>query len=201
VGRAGRSPADVAALVLTHAHFDHIGFAERARRELGIEVWAPEDDVPLTRHPLQYTRERSPLAYAWRPGARPIMAALLRNRAFFPAPIAEVRRFRAGDGALPLPGSPVVVATPGHTLGHVALALPERGALIAGDALVTLDPYTGATGPRLVARAATADPERAFASLDALARTEAAIVLPGHGAPWRGGAEAGAELARRAGIA
>jgi glyoxylase-like metal-dependent hydrolase (beta-lactamase superfamily II) len=199
--RLGRAPGDVAALVLTHAHFDHIGFAERARRELGVEVWAPEDDVPLTRHPLQYTRDRSPLAYAWRPGARPIMAALARNRAFFPPPIETVRRFGRDAGTLPVPGAPLVVATPGHTLGHVALALPERGALIAGDALVTLDPYTGATGPRLVARAATADPERAFGSLDALARTEAPVLLPGHGEPWRGGAEAAVVEARRAGIA
>jgi glyoxylase-like metal-dependent hydrolase (beta-lactamase superfamily II) len=199
--RLGRSAADVAALVLTHAHFDHIGFAERARRELSIEVWAPEDDVPLTRHPLQYTRERSPLAYAWRRGARPIMASLARNRAFFPPPIATVRRFGRDAGTLPVPGAPAVVATPGHTLGHVALALPERGALIAGDALVTLDPYTGATGPRLVARAATADPERAFGSLDALARTQATVVLPGHGEPWHGGVEAAVEQARGAGIA
>jgi len=199
--RLGRTAGDVAALVLTHAHFDHIGFAERARRELEIEVWAPEDDVPLTRHPLQYSRARSPLAYAWRPGARPIMAALLRNRAFFPQPIERVRRYRAGNGALPVPGSPVAVATPGHTLGHVALALPERGVVIAGDALVTLDPYTGATGPRLVARAATADPERACASLDALARTQASIVLPGHGPPWHDGVEAAVERARQAGIA
>lgn len=197
----GRASGDVAAVVLTHGHFDHIGFAERARRELGVPVWAPEDDVPLTRHPLQYGRDRSPLAYAWRPGARPIMAALLRNRAFFPTPIAEVRRYRFGDGALPVPGSPVVCATPGHTLGHCALELRERGVVIAGDALVTLDPYTGATGPRLVARAATADPERAFRSLDAIARTGAAVVLPGHGEPWRQGAEAAVELAHRAGIA
>jgi glyoxylase-like metal-dependent hydrolase (beta-lactamase superfamily II) len=31
----GRSLGDIEALVLTHAHFDHIGFAERARVELG----------------------------------------------------------------------------------------------------------------------------------------------------------------------
>jgi glyoxylase-like metal-dependent hydrolase (beta-lactamase superfamily II) len=199
--RIGRSLDDVAALVLTHAHFDHIGFAERARATLGIEVWAPEDDVPLTRHPLQYGRDRSPLAYAWRPGARGIMAAMVRNRAFFPPPIRQVRRYRPADGALPVPGQPVVCATPGHTLGHTALALPGRDAVIAGDAVVTLDPYTGERGPRLVARAATADPERAFASLDALARTEARVVLPGHGEPWREGVEAAVELAHRAGIA
>jgi glyoxylase-like metal-dependent hydrolase (beta-lactamase superfamily II) len=198
----GRKPADVAAIVLTHGHFDHIGFAERARATLGIEVWVPEDDVPLTRHPLQYARERSPLGYAVRePRARPIFAALLRNRAFFPKPIAQVRRFRPDGGTLPLPGALRPVATPGHTLGHCALVLEDRDTLIAGDALVTLDPYTGATGPRLVGRAATADAERAQASLERLAAIEASVLLPGHGAPWRAGTGAAVEAARRAGIA
>lgn len=35
----GRSPRDIEAIVLTHAHFDHIGFAERAvqaARRVGI---------------------------------------------------------------------------------------------------------------------------------------------------------------------
>src|SRR5437763_14284141 len=54
----GRRTQDVKALVLTHAHFDHLGFAEKARRELGIPVYVHENDVPLTRHPLQYTHER-----------------------------------------------------------------------------------------------------------------------------------------------
>src|ERR1700710_3096515 len=43
----GRGTGDVEAVVLTHAHFDHLGFAERARRELGVPVWVHEDDVPL----------------------------------------------------------------------------------------------------------------------------------------------------------
>ena len=35
----------MAAVVLTHAHFDHMGFAERARRELGVAVYVHENDV------------------------------------------------------------------------------------------------------------------------------------------------------------
>src|SRR4051794_37855334 len=54
----GRRARDIAALVLTHAHFDHIGFAERARSTFGIPVLVHENDVPLTRHPLQYAHER-----------------------------------------------------------------------------------------------------------------------------------------------
>ena len=99
----GRSPADVAALVLTHAHFDHVGFAERARRELGVPVWVHEDDVPLTRHPMGYQHERSRLPYMVKPGSMPIMASMLRNRAFFAPPVAAVHRY--SGGTLDVPGS------------------------------------------------------------------------------------------------
>jgi glyoxylase-like metal-dependent hydrolase (beta-lactamase superfamily II) len=97
---------------------------------------------------------------------------------------------RYTDGVLPVPGSPRVVFTPGHTLGSCALHLADRDTVIAGDAVVTLDPYTGRTGPRIVARAATADSERNLRSLDALAATGARMVLVGHGEPWTDGAEA-----------
>jgi glyoxylase-like metal-dependent hydrolase (beta-lactamase superfamily II) len=194
----GRSLRDIEALVLTHAHFDHIGMAERVRTELDVPVYVHENDVPLTHHPLRHAYERHPFKYfATQVNALPIVAAFVRARAFFPTPLGEVQRFT--DGTLDVPGSPRVVATPGHTLGHVAFDLPGRGTVIAGDAVVTLNPYTGGRGPQIVARAATADSVRNLASLDALAQTGASTVLTGHGEPWMGGAAEAARLAQAAG--
>jgi glyoxylase-like metal-dependent hydrolase (beta-lactamase superfamily II) len=199
LGTLGRSKSDVKAIVLTHAHFDHIGFAERARQELRVPVLVHENDVPLTRHPTQYAHERSPLAYvATRPKALPVILGFVKTRAFFPRPIGAVERYTGGE--LDVPGHPQVVFTPGHTLGHCSLHFHDRGTLIAGDAVVTFNPYTGEPGPQIVAAAANADSERALRSLDAVAGTGARTVLTGHGEPWRDGAEAIAEAARRAGI-
>jgi glyoxylase-like metal-dependent hydrolase (beta-lactamase superfamily II) len=196
----GRTTGDVEAVVLTHGHFDDLGFAERARRELGVPVYVHDADVELTRRPLSYQHERPRFYYfatQWR--ALPIVASLLRHRAFWPDPVRDVVTYR--DGTLPVPGAPLIVPTPGHTNGHCALHLPDRDAVIAGDAIVTLDPYTGRTGPRAVARAATADSRRALAGLDGLARTGARTVLVGHGDPWTGGAEDAVARARQAGVA
>jgi glyoxylase-like metal-dependent hydrolase (beta-lactamase superfamily II) len=194
----GRRRSDVKAVVLTHAHFDHVGFAERARRELGIPVYLHAGDRPLSRHPLRYDHERHPALYLLNPGGAMLIGQMMARGAPLTRGIAEVADLQA-DGTLDVPGRPRIIHTPGHTHGHVALHFGDRDALIAGDAVVTLDPYTAKTGPRLVARAATADTERALASLDALSATGARTVLTGHGEPWTEGVEAMVREARAAG--
>lgn len=190
----GRHPEDIKALVLTHGHFDHLGFAEQIRSRMGVPVHVHEDDVPLTQHPRQYGHARARTPYfLTQTRALPMVASFLWRRAWWPEPIKEVQRFR--DGELPVPGSPRVIPTPGHTLGHCALHFPDRGAVIAGDAVVTLNPYRGTTGPQIVSGAATVDEERALASLDAIAGTGAQTVFVGHGQTWTHGAEKLADIA------
>jgi glyoxylase-like metal-dependent hydrolase (beta-lactamase superfamily II) len=198
----GRRLEQIEAVVLTHAHFDHVGIAEKVRTRLGVPVYVHENDVPLSRHPWRHDHERHRVRYlATQLQALPIVVALARNRAWLAPPVREVRRFGDDGGRLPVPGEPRVVFSPGHTLGHCALHLPDRDVLIAGDAVVMLDPYTARRGPCIVAGAATADSERNLRTLDALAETGARTVLTGHGEPWTDGIDAAVARARAAGPA
>jgi glyoxylase-like metal-dependent hydrolase (beta-lactamase superfamily II) len=195
----GRSIGDVKAVVLTHAHFDHLGFARRIRDDYDVPVFGHPDDAYIAEHPYRYTHElpRSiyPLQY---PAIVPVLARMIGAGALGVRGITDLRTLTPGT-KVNVPGQPMVIATPGHTFGHVALAMPERDVVFTGDALLTFNPYTADRGPQVVSGAATANIARAFASLTAIADTGARVLLPGHGEPWFGGAAEAVEQARRAG--
>jgi glyoxylase-like metal-dependent hydrolase (beta-lactamase superfamily II) len=191
---------DLRAIVLTHGHIDHCGFAPKAARQAGVPIYVPRGDERIVKSPIPFAKsERHPLPYVLRQGPtrRLYLRATLAG-GLLGQTIREFHVFGEGD---PLPGGLRAVATPGHTEGHVALHLPDRDVVFAGDAIVTKDPYTDRDGPRLVARAATWDVAKNLASLDGIAATGARTVLTGHGEPWTGGAAEAVELARAAGSA
>jgi glyoxylase-like metal-dependent hydrolase (beta-lactamase superfamily II) len=190
---------ELRAIVLTHAHIDHMGFAEHARKRHGIPVYVPQRDDELC-HTIKWAdHERNPLEYVLRHAAtRRLYWRALRSGAAYAKTLQPTHVFGPDHE---LPGGLRPVSTPGHTYGHMALHLVDRDVIFAGDAIVTHDPYTDRAGPRLVARAATADAGRAKASLDAIAETGATYVLTGHGEPWTEGAAEAARRAREAGAA
>src|SRR3954452_4226333 len=97
LGELGRSASEIEAVVLTHAHFDHMGFAERARKELGVPVLVHEDEVPVTTHPWRYRHERSRLPYMLRhPGFDRAFVAMAAMGALFVRGLQRATTYRAG---------------------------------------------------------------------------------------------------------
>ncbi len=187
----GRTLADVRALVLTHGHSDHLGFAERLRTERQVPIWIEEADAALARgevpNPAKGFGHVSPaplLGFLW--------YGLMRGGLGRPI-VRVVSTF--GDGAtLDVPGSPRVILVPGHTPGSAALHVPSLDALFVGDALATYAVTTGRRGPQIAPF--TADVGRAVDSLSCLEGLSAGLVLPGHGGAWIAGIDAAVERIR-----
>lgn len=189
---------DVRELVLTHGHFDHVGFAERARVEHGVPVLVHAADESRAHTQAIGKRDGSVLPYLRRPAAWRLLGVL--GRAGLPSRvrIAEVTTFASGE-RLDVPGRPHVIHAPGHTDGSVALHFEGHNALLVGDVLCSRNPLTGREGVQLMPAAFATSSAQALDSLSGLDDIEAAVIGFGHGDPWRGGVAAAVADARATG--
>ena len=120
----GKSPSDVQRIVLTHAHPDHAGGAAEMAGSTGAPLAVHEDDAGFVETGTPPPTDTSSLAGK--------VFARLPSNGFPPAAVGE----RLTDGQLlGVGGGLRVVATPGHSPGHVSLLHEPTATLITGDAL------------------------------------------------------------------
>jgi glyoxylase-like metal-dependent hydrolase (beta-lactamase superfamily II) len=205
----GVAPGAVAAVLVTHAHNDHLGSAEHLAVTHGTPVLMHEEEVPHARRDfLHQVSVGQVLGQAWRPGVAPWAVRALRAGGTAHIPVSGPRALALG-GPLDLPGTPVPVPSPGHTLGHCAYLLPGSGVLVSGDALVTAHPTSRVRGPQLLPDMFHTDRDRALDSLSAFEGgaasggigpvdgvADADVLVPGHGPVHRGGVTAAVASAR-----
>lgn len=188
-----RPLSDIKGVILTHGDSDHIGFAERLRRELGVPVFVHAADAERAR---TGAKPKTPMGPSRIGPLLSFFAYGIRKKALRPIFVKEVTEVADGD-VLDLPGAPVIVGMPGHSPGSVAVHIPMVDAVFVGDALTTRSVLTGREGAQPAPF--TDEPAEAMASLDRIAGLPASWVLPGHGAPWHGSPADIARAVRAAG--
>ena len=178
-GSVGLDFANVARIVVTHLHPDHIGLARWLQERSGAPVFMLEDEIRNARH-------------VWDPdrGTQAFVGFLVRNGMDAQTAEATAGTTRLGvrlpermealreEDMVPVGDHATrVIHTPGHSDYHFVLHNGERRLLFAGDhVLLHITPNIGLwtyTEPRPL--------ERYLESLEGLRGLGADLVLPGHG--------------------
>lgn len=192
--RVGSAPEEIRAALLTHAHVDHIGGLVKLRQKYTFDVYAHADEVAHAKR--EYLEQANAVSLApilWQPRVLRWLSMIVPlgglSRAGIDdtAPYDDLAGGGAASGALAgLPGSPVAIPVPGHTSGHCTYLVAEGEALVSGDALISGHMILSHVGPQCLGPVFTHDPERNAESLEAVAVTDANLLLPGHGSLWEG---------------
>jgi glyoxylase-like metal-dependent hydrolase (beta-lactamase superfamily II) len=144
---------NVAAILLTHTHFDHVGAVAPLARATGADVWCPELEVPVLADIMRYV--------PW--------------PEFGPFDSYDADHTVAGGERLELAGFEVdVLFTPGHSPGHVTYSIPAEQAIFSGDVL-----FQGSVGRTDLPGGDAATLMQSLATLVETLPAET-VVYPGH---------------------
>ena len=189
----GARPEDVRAILVTHAHVDHVGAVNHFYDDYGTPAYFdPVEVAHARREYLEQAGAGDVLKHALRPGVLPWSLRIMREGALRAVAIDHAQPF--GSGRLDLPGRPTPVATHGHTSGHSAFHLADAGIVVSGDSLITGHAVSLRSGPQVIPSwFAHGDQIAGLAPLEEL---DADVLLPGHGPAHRGPIAAAVQRAR-----
>ena len=177
--------AKAKAIILTHGHFDHVGAIIELVEHWQVPVFAHKLELPYLTG-LENYPEPDPTVDS---GLVAKMSPMFPNEAI---DLGESVQELPPDGTVPFMEGFKWIHTPGHTPGHVSLFREQDGALIAGDAFVTVKQeslYKVFTQEKEVngpPKYLTPDWAAAFDSVKKLAALNPSVAVTGHGVPMSG---------------
>jgi glyoxylase-like metal-dependent hydrolase (beta-lactamase superfamily II) len=164
--QVGIAPAQLAGVIVTHFHIDHVGTA-MALQKCGVPVYALAAEVPILIGDAPHS------GYGGTAG-KILLAA---ERLLFGNPsFSGIRSLEVGQKLFGTAWC--VIAAPGHTPGSLALYKEDTGDLLSGDTLVS-----DFGCPRANLSFFTPDCDRLVESALNLMALEPKYIYPGHGKP------------------
>jgi glyoxylase-like metal-dependent hydrolase (beta-lactamase superfamily II) len=179
----GYQVGDIRRVVLTHFHDDHAGAAAEVGDWAHAAMLAHRLDAPVIRG--QVSGQPPQLTDA----ERDLYARIVIAGGIPPAPPARVDIELSDGDLVDFGGGAVVVGTPGHTDGSIAIYLPEHRLVFTGDSAAR------APDGRVILGAFNIGRDRAVDSLRRLAQFDADVACFGHGDPLTGGASGPLQVA------
>lgn len=166
IERLGYRPEQLTRILITHADIDHAGSLAALQEMTGAMVFGGALTIQFLK--IGKSPEHLPGPLQW-----------FSNRFFNYRPVntSNLQTITDGD-TIPVLGSLLALATPGHTLDHFSFYCPGSGVLFAGDAL-----KVGGDRLQRSPRRITADQEAANASAIRLLELTPAVFACGHGQP------------------
>jgi glyoxylase-like metal-dependent hydrolase (beta-lactamase superfamily II) len=178
----GSAVKEIRHVLVTHHHVDHTGSLAALCRETDATVYCSPVDAPIVRG------DRMPPKLNRAKVSGRVLGPAIERLGPKRAEPHTIDHALADGETLPIAGGMRVIATPGHTAGHVSFLLDrDGGILVAGDA-------AGARGTKAgppvgaIFGMATEDIAEAVRSFQKLATFDFEAALTGHGNPVRSGA-------------
>ena len=156
----GRTPADLKHIAITHAHRSHLGGLAALKRASGATVYAHEWEADIVSgdrraQPVTLRPQQSLRIFPFQVG---IFLGIPKHEG-----VEVDRAVTEGDRIGPLE----VLHAAGHSPGHLAFVWPERGFVIAGDAIATWPQFSAGWTAFNINKEQHAESVRRLAGLDA----------------------------------